>query len=227
MKNTTDYIKKRVDKEKSKKTLTDDYGPFWFWVGEVLGNWIFGFLGAAFDTVTLWGFVFLLTKLFWFSLFIAIVLAVSIQIVFGKSVVRAVKTAHRGDIKKTNNPQYKGFRRQLAVTAIIAVSMLTASLYISRISDSPVKARTEILREQKMIDIEAIKRPYLARIEKERTEAINEEKVVREEVQALRDDKVHDSKGRLVTRYAHLKTINNKINAYTTFLNIYQSGIEI
>lgn len=213
MKNfATKYIEKKVEAEAGKINLSDEYGPFWFVVGEVLGNWVFGFIGAAADAITLWGFLYLLTKAFWPSVFGGIIVAASIQIVLGKSVVRATKTAHRGDIKSSKSKQYKGFRRQLTITALIALSMLTASLFISKVSDSPVKARTEMLRDRDKINLENIRAPFLARIEQEKEIYSRDSASVWQAITRLQNDKVHDSAGKLVTRYAHLSTINKLTN---------------
>lgn len=205
------YIEKKVQAEAGKTNLVDEYGSFWFIVGEMVGNWLLGAIGAAADAFTLWGFLYLMTKSFWVSVIVAVSASAAIQIVLGRSVVRATKTAHRGDIKQ-GHAQYKGFRRQLALMVIIVVSMLTASLFISKVSDSPIKARTEYLREKEKINLEDVRAPFLARIEEEKKIYASDSATVWTAIERLQNDKVHDSQGKLVTRYAHLSTINRKMN---------------
>lgn len=130
-------LRDRVNREKSNKDLVDEYGTFWTVVAQIVGNYIFGILGAAADILVLFSIFYVATRNAVAATVAAVLLGVAIQLIYGFSLFKAAKNYFRGDYEKP------GFKPMLYLTATLSILMLCATAFLSTKTDKLVFVAAE------------------------------------------------------------------------------------
>lgn len=155
------FMREWVATQNEGSSVFELYASFWFWIGLVGGS-ILMVVGAAFDSLIVWGIAFGVTGSTWISVVIALIICFLIQIFLGTSTVLSVLAFLRGKHRE------RGYRTMIVFTSLLALVSLVSTLYLSRqsrevvevVKERPTLADLDVMHSAWQTDMAIISQPY-------------------------------------------------------------------